>query len=170
MITTPTTTRRTGSRYARHLATLLPYFANDPTILAWDIKNEPDRDYGYNSAALVDAWLRFVARHVRWHDPNHLITIGWPTPEAASAVPTETVDFITFHYFDQPEEYMLWVTALQKAVGDKPILLEEFTFSTWNSPFFPGHTEAEQAHYYAALLRQHRALDSLGDLTDLGPL
>lgn len=149
---------------ARHLATLLPYFANDPTILAWDIKNEPDRDYGYNSAALVDAWLRFVARHVRWHDPNHLITIGWSTPEAASAL-TETVDFITFHYFDQPEEYTPRVTALQKAVGDKPILLEEFTFSTWNSPFFPGHTEAEQAHYYAALLRQHRALDSLGYLT-----
>lgn len=149
---------------AQHLATLLPYFADDPTILAWDIKNEPDRDYGYNTQPLVDGWLRFVARHVRWHDPNHLLTIGWSTPEAAGAL-TETVDFVTFHYFDQPADYTARVTALQNAAGAKPILLEEFTFSTWNSPFFPGHTAAEQAHYYAALLRQHRALDSLGYLT-----
>lgn len=149
---------------ARHLATLLPYFVNDPTILAWDIKNEPDRDYGYNTQAVVDSWLRFVARHVRWHDPNHLITIGWSNPEAAGAL-SETVDFVTYHYFDEPEAYTPRVRALQQAVGDKPILLEEFTFSTWNSPFFPGHTDAEQAHYYAALLRQHQALDSLGYLT-----
>ncbi|MEZ4675111.1 MAG: cellulase family glycosylhydrolase [Caldilineaceae bacterium] len=89
---------------ARHLATLIPEFANHTAILAWDIKNEPDRDYGYNSQALVDGWLRFVARHVRYHDPNHLITIGWSTPEAATAL-TDIVDFVAFHYFDQPTDY-----------------------------------------------------------------
>ena len=121
---------------ARHLATLIPHFADNPTILAWDIKNEPDRDYGYNTQALGDAWLRFVARHVRWHDPNHLITIGWSTPEAATAL-ADVVDFVTFHYFDEPADYLSRVTALQNSVAPKPILLEEFTFSTWNSPFFP---------------------------------
>jgi len=148
---------------AQHLATLIPYFADHPAILAWDIKNEPDRDYDYNTQALVDAWLRFVARHVRWHDPNHLITIGWSTPEAAAAL-TEIVDFVAFHYFDRPDEYRPRVSALQAATGDKPILLEEFTFSTWNSPFFPGHSEAEQSRYYAELLHQHRSLESLGYL------
>lgn len=148
---------------ARHLATLIPDFAAHPAILAWDIKNEPDRDYGYNSQPLVDAWLRFVARHVRQHDPNHLITIGWSTPEAAVAL-VDVVDFVTFHYFDQPAAYLSRVTALQAQLGNKPLLLEEFTFSTWNSPFFPGHTAAEQANYYAAMLTHHQTIDSLGYL------
>lgn len=148
---------------ARHLATLIPYFADHTAILAWDIKNEPDRDYAYNSQPLVDAWLRFVAMHVRHHDPNHLITIGWSTPEAATAL-TDTVDFVAFHYFDEPEDYLDRLTALERQVAPKPILLEEFTFSTWNSPFFPGHTEWEQADYYANMLHAHRSLDTLGYL------
>lgn len=149
---------------ARHLATLIPHFANHPTILAWDIKNEPDRDYGANTQALVDGWLRFVARHVRRHDPNHLITIGWSNPEAATGL-TEVVDFVSYHYFDEAATYQARVTALQRQVGARPILLQEFTFSTWNFPFFPGHTEQEQAAYYAALLTQHRVLPTLGYLT-----
>lgn len=148
---------------ARHLANLIPPFANNPTILAWDIKNEPDRDYAANTPALVDGWLRFVARHVRWHDPNHLITIGWSNPEAAATLPA-LVDFVSFHYFDEPTTYNTRVQALQSKVGTQPILLQEFTYSTWNSPFFPGHSEQEQAAYYAALLRQHRPLQTLGYL------
>ena len=148
---------------ARHLAELIPAFVDNPTILAWDIKNEPDRDYGANTQPLVDGWLRFVARHVRWHDPNHLITIGWSNPEAATAL-TDLVDFVSFHYFDAPTAYRARVQALQARVGDQPVLLQEFTFSTWNSPFFPGHTEPEQAAYYAAILGQHRQLPSLGYL------
>ncbi len=149
---------------ARHLAGLLPHFANHPALLAWDIKNEPDRDYAANTQPLVDGWLRFVARHVRWHDPNHLLTIGWSTPEAATAL-TDLVDFVSFHYFAAPADYRARVQALQARVGAQPILLQEFTYSTWNSPFFPGHTESEQATYYAALLGQHRQVPSLGYLT-----
>lgn len=148
---------------ARHLALIIPYFAEHPAILAWDIKNEPDRDYAYNTAPLVDAWLRFVARHVRRHDPNHLITIGWSTPEAAVAL-HEVVDFVAFHYFDQPVDYLTRVNALQAKIGEKPLLLEEFTFSTWNSPFYPGHTALEQANYYTAMLNAHQSLDTLGYL------
>lgn len=148
---------------ARHLATLVPYFAEHPAILAWDIKNEPDRDYGYNGQPLVDAWLRFVAHHVRWHDPNHLITIGWSTPEAATTL-SDVVDFVAYHYFDEPTTYLDRIGLLQQAVGNKPLLLEEFTFSTWNSPFYPGHTELEQANYYAAMLNNHQLTDSLGYL------
>jgi hypothetical protein len=148
---------------ARHLATLIPTFATHPALLAWDLKNEPDRDYAYNTQPLVDEWLRFVMRHVRWHDPNHLITIGWSTPEAAAAL-SEVVDFVAYHYFDEPTAYATRVAALQQQIGDKPLLLGEFAFSTWNSPFYPGHSEAEQANYYAALLTAHAQIDSLGYL------
>lgn len=148
---------------AHHLATLVPYFAEHPAILAWDIKNEPDRDYGYNGQPLVDAWLRFVAHHVRWHDPNHLITIGWSTPEAATGL-SDVVDFVAYHYFDEPTSYLARIGVLQQAVGNKPLLLEEFAFSTWNSPWYPGYNELEQANYYAAMLNSHQLTASLGYL------
>lgn len=148
---------------ARHLATLIPEFADHPAILAWDIKNEPDRDYDYNTQPLVDAWLRYVAHHVRWHDPNHLITIGWSTPEAATAL-SDIVDFVAYHYFDEPAAYPARVATLQQMVGAKPLLLEEFTFSTWNAPFFPGNSELEQQNYYAAMLNAHDQLQTLGYL------
>ncbi len=35
---------------------------------------------------LNEAWLRFIARRSGGLDPNHLITIGWSTPQAATAL------------------------------------------------------------------------------------
>lgn len=144
----------------RHLAGLLPHFAEHPAILAWDIKNEADRDYGYNTQPLVDAWLRHVAAVVRRHDPNHLLTIGWSQPEAAAHL-TEIVDFVSFHYFEELADYETRLAALLAAT-DKPVLLQEFVMSTWNSFWPHGHTEAEQALYYATLLRSHRRFDTAG--------
>jgi len=145
----------------RHLAGLIPPFAEHPAILAWDIKNEPNRDYAYNTQALVDAWLRHIARTVRRYDPNHLITIGWSQPEAAAAL-TDIVDFVSFHYFEELADYSPRLEQLIAAADGKPVLLQEFVMSTWNSFWPHGHTEQEQALYYADLLRQHRAYDTAG--------
>lgn len=147
----------------RHLAALIPPFANHPAILAWDLKNEADRDYGLNSQPLTAAWLRHVATTVRRHDPNHLLTIGWSNPEAATAL-ADLVDVVSFHYFDEAATYHKRVTQLLTAVNPKPVLLQEFVLSTWNSFWPHGHSEAEQAHYYAELLRHHRTLPMAGYL------
>lgn len=145
----------------RHLAGLIPPFAHHPAILAWDIKNEPNRDYAANTQALVDAWLRHVARTVRRYDPNHLITIGWSQPEAATAL-IDIVDFVSFHYFEELADYSQRLEKLLAAADGKPVLLQEFVMSTWNSFWPHGHTEAEQARYYADLLRQHRNYATAG--------
>lgn len=145
----------------RHLAGLIPHFADHPAILAWDIKNEPDRDYEFNTQELVDAWLRHIARTVRRYDPNHLITIGWSQPEAAAAL-TDIVDFVSFHYFEELADYSTRLEGLLAAADGKPVVLQEFVMSTWNSFWPHGHTEAEQARYYADLLRQHRAYPTVG--------
>lgn len=145
----------------RHLAGLIPPFASHPAILAWDIKNEPNRDYAANTQELVDAWLRHIARTVRRYDPNHLITIGWSQPEAATAL-TDIVDFVSFHYFEDLADYSPRLAKLLAAVDGKPVLLQEFVMSTWNSFWPHGHTEAEQARYYADLLRQHRTHATAG--------
>lgn len=147
----------------RHLAALIPPFATHPAILAWDLKNEADRDYGLNSQPLTEAWLRHIAATVRRYDSNHLLTIGWSNPEAATAL-ADLVDVVSFHYFDDAAAYHNRVTQLLTAVNPKPVLLQEFVLSTWNSFWPHGHSEAEQAHYYAELLRQHRTLPMAGYL------
>lgn len=145
----------------RHMAALIPAVADHPAILAWDIKNEPNRDYDYNTQALVDAWLRHVGRTVRSYDPNHLITIGWSQPEAAANL-LDVVDFVSFHYFEELADYSTRLGKLIDAANGKPVLLQEFVLPTWNSVWPHGHTEAEQATYYAALLRQHRQFPTAG--------
>lgn len=145
----------------RHLAGLIPYVADHPAILAWDIKNEPDRDYTFNTQPLVDGWLRYIARTVRRHDPHHLITIGWSRPEAATGL-TDLVDFVSFHYFEELTDYSPRLERLLEKTNGKPVLLQEFVMSTWNSFWPHGHTELEQAHYYAELLRQHRQYATAG--------
>ncbi len=145
----------------RHMAALIPPVANHPAILAWDIKNEPNRDYDYNSQELVDAWLRHVARIVRGYDANHLITIGWSQPEAAANL-LDIVDFVSFHYFEELADYSTRLGKLIDAANGKPVLLQEFVLPTWNSFWPHGHTEAEQASYYAALLHQNRQFQTAG--------
>ena len=145
----------------RHLAGLIPPLADHPALLAWDLKNEADRDYDYNSPELTEAWLRHMADTLRRLDSNHLLTIGWSSPEAATAL-TETVDIVAYHYFAPAAEYRSRVGALQAAAPDKPLLLEEFGLPTWNTILPNGHTEAEQAVYYAELLARHREINTAG--------
>ncbi|MBK8047431.1 MAG: cellulase family glycosylhydrolase [Anaerolineales bacterium] len=86
----------------QHLAQIVPDLAQHRALLAWDIKNEADRDDKANGAALNHAWLRHVAQEIRRLDPNHLLTIGWSTQEAAIAL-TDVVDFISYHDYGAPK-------------------------------------------------------------------
>lgn len=147
----------------RHLEALIPRYREHSAILAWDLKNEPDRDYGAG-VANVQAWLRHVARLVRFHDPNHLMTIGWSTPNAAQAL-TDVVDLISFHYYALASDLPGAFASIRAVAPDRPIMLGEFGLPTWNSFFFPhGHTEREQASYYADVLTAMRATDGAGYL------
>ena len=135
----------------RYLAGLIPLFAGHPAILAWDVKNEPDRDYAANSPELTQAWLRHVLHEIRRYDRQHLLTIGWSTPAAARDL-TEFVDIVSYHFYAPAADYPAQLATLQTAATGKPLLLQEFGLPTWNSIFPNGHTEAEQAAYYADLL------------------
>jgi hypothetical protein len=148
----------------RHLEALLTRFRNHPAVLAWDMKNEPNNDYGSNGRETVDAWLAHTARLAHSYDPNHLVTIGWLSPTAADNLAGE-VDFVSFHFFAPAGELSPGYAALRKAVPGQPIVMSEFGLPTWNSFIFPnGHTEAEQAAYYADILSTIRDTDSAGSM------
>jgi hypothetical protein len=146
----------------RQLEALLTRFRDSPAVLAWDMKNEPNNDYASNGRATVDAWLAHTARLAHVYDPNHLVTIGWFTPAAASNL-AGVVDFVSFHFFAPAAELPAQYAELRAAVPNLPIVMSEFGVPTWNSFFFPnGHSEPEQASYYADILGELRMTDSAG--------
>jgi tetratricopeptide (TPR) repeat protein len=146
----------------RHLTALVPTIAGHPALLAWNLKNEPDLDYESNSPELVQAWLKHMAQTIRILDPAHPLTIGWSSPQAASAL-ADVVDIVSYHYYAPAADYPRQLTDLRHALPpDKPLLLLEFGLPTWNTVWPNGHTEAEQAAYFADMLRVQRLTDSVG--------
>lgn len=145
----------------RHLDGLIPKFADNPAILAWDIKNEPDLDYGANTATIVNAWLAHTARYLRELAPKQPITIGWSSAKAAQQL-VNLVDIVSFHDYLPPASLPDRLSGLVSAAMNKPILLEEYGLPTWNSIFPNGHTDAEQTEYYADTLNIVRSQNLLG--------
>ncbi|KPL80495.1 glycoside hydrolase 5 family protein [Herpetosiphon geysericola] len=137
-----------------YLTTVVTSLRDHPAIMAWDVKNEPDRDYATASQGVVEAWLTHTIRQLRRLDPHHLITIGWSTPAAAERL-SQAVDLVSFHYYAAAEQLPAAYQRLKQIVGDKPLLLTESGLSTWNSPFFPhGHDQREQAAYVINVSQQ----------------
>jgi hypothetical protein len=108
-------------------------YRDEATILAWDLRNEGDIDYGTNSQGQgrftrehVMTWLAETAELVRGLDPNHLITAGW-LHDSESTVPY--VDFVSFHHWQDANSARQRFATLSSAT-DKPILLQEFGYST----------------------------------------
>lgn len=179
----------------RHIsATVNTLGPTNPTVLAWDIKNELDRDYAGYGEAQVKAWATGMISYTRGLDPNHLVTIGFygavtgtlcygpavtNTLAYSPAIAAEfasAVDFVSMHYFLSERCFESDVQELQSLIGDKPLVLEEFGLHTLAAPAipcatYPGdphcddpHTEAEQATYYNALLSLSEAYGLAGYL------
>lgn len=108
-------------------------YKDEPAILAWDVRNEGDIDYGsndtfgrgkYGKDAVLN-WLKITTETVRGLDKNHLITAGWLKDSEATA---PYVDFLSFHHWDDAAKMLDRIKGMRAA--NKPILLEEFGYST----------------------------------------
>ncbi len=144
-----------------HLNRVVPVLAAHPALLMWDLKNEPDRDVGIfdTEIDLIYAWLGHMGRVVRDLDQSTPLTIGWATPEAAAAAPA-LVDVVSFHYYGEADELSAAVETIRANQGlGVPLLLSEYGLPTWNTIFPGGHTEQEQAAYYADILQVANEVD-----------
>jgi endo-1,4-beta-mannosidase len=114
-------------------AFIVERYRDEPTIMAWDVRNEGDIDYRrYEgiSQAMVITWLGEVTAQVRELDPNHLITAGWLSDELSTE---PLVDFVSFHYWSHSDELEARISETLAAI-DKPVVMEEFGYSTFNVP------------------------------------
>ena len=112
---------------------LVRRYRDEAAILAWDVRNEGDIDYGTHRSiapvaikAQVLGWLAATTERIRALDSRHLITAGWLYDAEATA---PYVDFNSFHHWTDAEELAERV-AVMRAATDKPLLLEEIGYST----------------------------------------
>lgn len=109
-------------------------YRGEATILAWDVRNEGDIDYGSNQTIRLNVfpreqvlgWLALTTERVRALDPDHLITAGWYLDAEATA---PYVDFVSFHHWHDAADLLQRIAAM-RAATDKPLLLEEVGYST----------------------------------------
>ena len=136
------------ARYDAQTAFIVSRYSDDATILAWDLRNEGDLDYGgrlplearFTSAQVLDG-LAHVAGLVRAADPHHLLTAGWwgdPVPAEAA------VDVLSFHHWTDATQLKGRLTDLL-ARSAKPLLLQEVGYHSWAAAPQDARDEAAQA-------------------------
>lgn len=132
----------------RHVEKIVTAVKDHTAILAWDLKNEPDLDFDSRGQENVVAWLKEIAWQIRSLDSNHLITIGFFNPEAATLLKDE-VDFISYHFYGTPTAFKELYTTLKKTAPDKPLVLQEFGMSSYRGFWNPlGYSKKNQATYH----------------------
>jgi len=108
-------------------------YRDDPTIMAWELMNEPQAPL-----EIRDAWIARMSRFVKSLDPNHLVTTGEALPNAQD-FGIATVDFLTWHAYPiydgvspQTITSMIGQSCAAAKAHQKPVLLEEFGFARSN--------------------------------------
>ncbi len=136
------------AHYDNQTVYIVRRYRNEPSLLAWDLRNEGDINYGAQSTEdarftqqEVIAWLAHLSPIVRENDPYHLITAGW----WGDPLPTEPyVDFLSFHHWTEAQELEPRLKAYQQKTN-KPLLLQEFGYSSRAGASEQSHVEQEQA-------------------------
>ncbi|WP_371812586.1 glycosyl hydrolase family 5 [Aquimarina sp. U1-2] len=131
----------------RHAEQIVSSLKDHKGILAWDIKNEPNLDFDSRGKENVVGWLKEMILQIKQYDPNHLITIGWSDVES-SAILKEEVDIVSFHYYQDIDDFDDDFLELDIKI-DKPLILQEFGLSSnWSFWNVFGATEKNQAEYH----------------------
>jgi hypothetical protein len=132
----------------RHAEKIVGKFKNHEAILAWDVKNEPNLDFNSRGKETVIAWLDHMVTFIKSIDKIHPVTIGWSNIESA-VILKEKVDVVSFHYYENVENFESEYLKLKEKVKSKPVILQEFGLSSYGGFWRPFvSSEKKQANYY----------------------
>jgi len=116
-------------------------YRDDPTIMAWELMNEPQAPVN-----IRDTWLATMSHFVKTLDPNHLVTTGEALSNPGD-FDIPTIDFTTWHgypiYYGVPPQSidrLIYLSCSAAKTHDKPVLLEEFGLARSNRD--PGQAQA----------------------------
>lgn len=135
----------------KHARSIVMSLKSHPALRAWDLKNEPNLDFGSRGEKLVLFWLKNHLEHLKAIDPETPVTIGWSTIESASLL-LDQVDLVSFHSYHGFEKFKTGFDDL-KAKTTKPLMIQEFGLPTYSGIWNPfGPDEEEQADFYTEFL------------------
>lgn len=147
-------------------------YKDDPTIMAWQLANEPR---GYDVPNQFQTWIKDLSKYIKTVDPKHLISLGTEGNTSGKSAGVDAlidnddlnIDYITMHIWAQnwgwfsPEDgetvYQEAITKVDKYWDDhlkiadqlnKPIVLEEFGLARDNSSYSPSSTTLWRDRYY----------------------
>jgi len=138
------------SGYDRHMNILFDRYKDNETILAWDLKNEPDLDFEVHGKEKVIRWLDFISTQAKKYNSSQAITIGWANIENASIL-ADKLDFVSFHNYDKPQELNQKINELRLKLNDSKLLLSEYGMNTYKGLWPGGHSEKQQREYIFAV-------------------
>ncbi|OOB83423.1 glycosyl hydrolase [Flavobacterium columnare] len=134
----------------RHAEKIITACSELDNILAWDIKNEPNLDFERRKKQNVIPWLENMIDYIKEIDRKHLITIGYSNKESAKIL-KDKVDFISFHYYEETNDFLKVYNELVKTTK-KPVIVGEFGLSSnknfWN---WFGNSKKNQAVYHKVM-------------------
>jgi hypothetical protein len=143
------------ARYDAQTVYIVRRYRHEPHILAWDLRNEGDLDYGAHreeegrfSEEEVLRWLAHSSEVVRENDPHHLLTAGWWGDPLATA---PYVDLLSFHHWWDAERLQTRIETYQEQTN-KPLLLEEIGYHSWATAPHNPRSERTQAELLQAAL------------------
>jgi len=155
----------------------IPY-SNDPTIMAWQLANEPR---GYNVPDKFREWTRKTSAYIKSLDNNHLVCLGTEGNTSGKAAGVNVlldnddpnIDYITMHIWAQNwgwfkpgdgeevfEETLSKVDAYWNdhvkvaKLLKKPIVLEEFGIARDSSSYEPDATTYWRDRYFSYLFKK----------------
>lgn len=131
----------------RHAEKVVTYCKDLDNIIGWDIKNEPDLDFKTRGKENIVPWLSEMIKVVQENAPNHLVTIGYSSIDAANILKDE-VDYVSYHYYEHLSLFKDKLKIVEKNI-QKPLVVQEFGMSSnigfWN---WFGNTKEDQAAYH----------------------
>jgi hypothetical protein len=105
-------------------------YADEPIIMAYDVRDAGDADYRTYRKTAVLRWLEAITTLIRDHAPNQLVTASW-MDNAQDTLPY--VDFVSFQHFGDSEALRQTIAIIQSVAGQKPILLSAVGYATYES-------------------------------------
>lgn len=156
------------------------YYYEDPTIMAWQLANEP-RPWGEpEDVEFYYKWIDTTAAFIHSIDPNHLVTTGnegtWGSLESEEyylkAHDSPYIDYVTFHlwaknwgWFDAKKIGETYPSTKENAIAyltkhielarllNKPITLEEFGMARDFEVYTPGSPTTARDNYFQMIFQ-----------------
>lgn len=156
------------------------HYKNDPTIMAWQLANEPRPMKPHNKWA-YKKWIKETSEYIKSIDSQHMVSIGveglvgtaMDTPLYLEIHEYSSIDYATIHLWpktwqwyngephhatsdttlEKTKSYIQWHARLAKKLK-KPLVIEEFGLHRDGNSYLPAAATHHRNLYYEYILIQ----------------